>query len=305
MDVKDPYATLGVEKTAKPEDIRNAYRNLAKKYHPDLNPGSKAAESKFKEISRAYEMVGTPDARAKFDRGEFEGAEGAAAGPDPFGFGGRGGRGPFYSRTQAGPDGQGGRYSYSFADGFDEDLFSAFSTPPEDEVYRMDVDLADTIAGAEREIHLPSGKKLRVKIPPGVGEGSRLRFAAQGAPARRSGKPVDVYVELHIRPDPRFEVSGNDLILRLPISVGDAVFGGEVRAPTVESSVLLKIPPRSNTGKRLRLRGKGLYDRATKARGDQVVILEIMLPDPIDPEFEAALKQWQDKRKPGGTHDGR
>jgi len=305
MDVKDPYATLGVEKSAKPEDIRNAYRNLAKKYHPDLNPGSKAAEAKFKEISRAYEMIGSPEARAKFDRGEFDRPEGA--GPDPFGFGGGAGasHGPFYSRTQAGDDGRGGRYSYSFADGFDEDLFSSFSFPPEDEVYRMDVELADTIVGSEREIHLPTGKKLRVKIPPGVTEGSRLRFAGQGAPARRSGKPADVYVEIHVRPDPRFEISGKDLITRLPISVDEAVFGGEVRAPTIESPVLVKVPPRSNSGKRLRLRGKGLYDRATKSRGDQVVILEIMLPDPVDPEFEAALKQWHEKRKPGGTHDRR
>jgi DnaJ-class molecular chaperone len=116
---------------------------------------------------------------------------------------------------------------------------------------------------------------------------------------------VDVYVEIHVRPDPRFEISGKDLITRLPISVDEAVFGGEVRAPTIESPVLVKVPPRSNSGKRLRLRGKGLYDRATKSRGDQVVILEIMLPDPVDPEFEAALKQWHEKRKPGGTHDRR
>jgi DnaJ-class molecular chaperone len=290
MAVNDPYGTLGVEKTATAAEIRDAYRNLAKKYHPDLNPGSKAAEAKFKEISLAYETIGTPENRAKFDRGE--------EGPQEFT-----GHGPFYTRTQQrGPDGRSGRYSYSFADAFDEDLFAGFGIPPEDEVYRMDVELGDTVLGTEREITLPTGKRLRVKIPAGVVEGSRLRFAGQGAARARGGKPADVYVEVHVRPDARFQVNGNDLIYPLSVSLGDAVFGGETRVPTLEGQVMLKIPPHSNSRKRLKLRGKGLYDRARKARGDQIVVLEVTLPDPIDPELESALRQWQANRK-GEVHE--
>jgi DnaJ-class molecular chaperone len=297
MALNDPYLTLGVEKTAKQDDIRNAYRKLAKKHHPDLNPGSKAAEAKFKDISLAYERVGTAEARAKFDRGEFDIPTGQP-GPseNPFGRGG-----PSYSRTQSSAEGPGGRYSHSFTDGFDEDLFAGFAFPQEDEVYQMDIELAESILGGEREISLPTGKRLRVKIPAGVAEGSRLRFAGQGAPGRRGRKAADVYVELHIRPDPRFEVSGTDLISHLSVSVIDAVFGGEVRTPTVDGGVMLKIPPHSNSRKRLKLRGKGLFDRVTKTRGDQIVVLEIMLPEPADAGFEAALKQWQSQTKEGAN----
>ncbi len=299
MSAKDPYATLGVPRSAEPEEIRNAYRALAKKHHPDLNPGSQASEAKFKEISHAYELIGDPESRAKYDRGESE-----VPPPDPAGGSGR--YGPFYTRTQSSSDGRGGRYADSFAGGFDEDLFAGFgfAAEPEEEVYRMEIDLRDTVRGAEKEITLPTGKRLRVKIPPGVGTGSRLRFAGQGGPGRRSGQPVDVYVELQVRPDPRFEIEGNDLITRLRVPIPDAFFGGEVRSPTLDGEVLLQIPPRSNTGARLKLRGKGLFVKGTKTRGDEIVVVELVFPEPVEPEFAAAMKLLHAKGKPSphGSH---
>jgi DnaJ-class molecular chaperone len=182
---------LGLSQSATQDDIKNAYRKLAKKYHPDLNPGNKEAEAKFKEANQAYEMLGTPEQRAKYDRGEMNegpfGPQGAGAGQ---GFEGFGRRGPFYYETQSGPSD--GRYSQFFAGDFgagsEEDLFSSLfggrrarkPTKGEDTHYAMEIDFREAVLGGEREIQLPSGKRLRVKIPAGIETGKRLRFAGQG-----------------------------------------------------------------------------------------------------------------------------
>jgi DnaJ-class molecular chaperone len=273
---KDPYQVLGVSKTATQDEIKNAYRSLAKKFHPDLNPGNKDAETRFKDISNAYALVGTAEERAKFDRGELNEEAARRAGA---------GAGPFYYETQRG---RRGRYSSSFSD-------FGFEFPGEDEHYQMSVDLRDTILGAEREITLPSGRRLRVKIPPGVTSGKKLRFAGLGGPGL-GGPPGDVYVEIQVREDPRFKQEGANLVIETPVSLTDAVFGGRVRVPTLEGQVELKVPPHSNTGTKLKLAGKGAYDRETGRRGDEIVVLKIKLPDEIDPELENALRDWQRKR---------
>lgn len=296
----DPYQTLGVSKNATQDEIKSAYRDRAKKYHPDLNPGSKESELKFKELSGAYEKIGTVEERAKFDRGEHEAPPGA---------GGFGQRGPYYR------DAGGERYSESFGQGMGEDIFESLfgraksggraagsiKYPGEDLLFRMDIDLKDSVLGAEREIALPTGKKLSVKIPPGVAEGSRLRFAGQGGPSPNGGPPGDAYVELRVRNDPRFSREGADLILELPVPLIDAVFGAEIRVPTLGGEVMLKIPPRSNSGARLRLAGKGAYQRSSQARGDQIIVLKILLPEDIDPELEAALRAWKDRHPKGSA----
>jgi DnaJ-class molecular chaperone len=290
----DPYQTLGVSKTASQDEIRNAYRSLAKKFHPDLNPGNKEAEQKFKEISLAYETIGTPENRTKYDQGPTE---------SPFtgeeGYHQR--RGPFYYRTQQKtPDSEaGGRYTFSFGEGTDEDLFQSIfggrnKTQGEDQLYQMEIDLKDTIHGAEKQILLPSGKKLAVRVPPGVTEGTRLRFSGQGSPGIGGAPPGDAYVELHIRPDERFQTKGDDLIIELPISIPEAILGAQVRVPTLDGEVLLKVPPHSNRGTRLRLAKKGLFNRSKKLRGDQIVVIQIELPREIDPELESFFKKWQE-----------
>lgn len=274
MATINPYQALGVAKTASQEEIRSAYRSLAKKYHPDLNPGSKEAERRFKELSTAYDQIGTPEARAKFDRGES-------------GFEQRPPRqGPFYR------------------DAHEEDLFESIfgggsrrragmKFPGEDTLYRMQVELREATLGAEKEILLPNGRKLFVRIPRGVTDGTRLRFAGQGGPGIHGGPPGDAYVELTVRSDPRFTRQGDDLILELPVSLGEALWGARVRVPTLEGEVLLKIPPHSNSGTRLRLPGKGAYSRAAHRRGDELVMLKVMLPESIDPELEEALRIWE------------
>lgn len=296
---KSPYEVLGVSATATQDEIKNAYRALAKKLHPDLNPGNKNAEKRFKEINAAYELVGTPESREKFERGEKEQAQ--AQNPQ-----GRGG--PFYHETQAG----GGRYSQTF-EGMDDDLLNSIfgrmgrggrggfefsgDMPGQDTLYQMEVSFNDAVLGAEREITLPSGKRLRVKIPAGVDSGARLRFAGQGEPGSGKAQAGDAYVELNVKPSPLFKRQGNDLEVELPISIAEAIVGGEVKVPTIDGSVLLKIPPGVSSGARLRISGKGVVQTGSGKRGDQYVVLKLISPPNIDADLKQAVESWS-KRQP-------
>jgi len=291
--MNDPYQILGLAKTASAEEIKNTYRKLAKKFHPDLNPGNKEAELKFKDIAAAYEILGTPENKAKFDRGEWEGQESAGA---------RARGGPFYRQAQAGA---GGRYDFQFED-FDPSVFEQMfggggarggrrNRPAQDELYQMEIELRDSISGAERDISLPSGKRLQVKIPAGIAEGARLRFAGQGSPGFGGGPPADVYVEIHLRNDSRFQREGKNLQYELPVDIASAVLGGEARVPTPEGEVMLKIPKHSSSGKRIRIPGKGVFEKGDKVRGDLVVSLKIVVPETVDEELEAALLKWREK----------
>lgn len=269
----DPYQVLGVKKNATQDEIKNAYRDLAKKYHPDLNPGRKDAEKKFKDVSEAYEMLGTAESRAKYDRGEYTQDRAGQS------------HEPFYYKTQ----GQ-GRYS-SAESGFADDLFeslfgarSSASRAPSPETYELGVTLKDAVLGTEKEVTLPSGKKISIRIPAGITTGTRLKINDQ------------LYLELTVQPDNRFTRQGDDLLLELPVSITDAVFGGNVRTSTLEGEVMLKVPRHSNTGTRLRIPKKGAFNRAKNRRGDQIVTLKVMLPKVIDREFEEALQQWQRRR---------
>lgn len=303
MPLTDPYAALGVARDASADKIKDAYRKLAKKLHPDLNPGNVEAEKKFKEIAAAYEIVGDAANRAKFDRGEWDMPEnGGQGGTQSGGFRGR--QGPFYREAHAG----GGRYDFGGGGaGFDESIFEQFfggrgagqpfgeaARGPREELYQMEVDLRDSILGAEKDINLPSGKRLQVKIPAGVAEGSRLRFSGQAAGGG------DILVEIRLREDPRFRREGRNLQMDLPVSLVDAVLGGEVRVPTPEGGVALKIPAGSQAGRRFRLPGKGVKEKGQPERGDLFVRIQIELPD--DPE----LKAWAERRRGGeGNRDAK
>ncbi len=287
----DPYTTLGVQKTASENDIKKAFRSLAKKYHPDLNPGNKASEQKFKEINEAYSMIGTKEAREKFDRGETinEGSYNDASGTRS---------GPFYRDFQDG----GGRYSYYYEGDADDILSSLFgglgakggdmNIHGQDHVYKMDVDIKDAVHGAEREIVMPDGKRLKIKIPPGIEEGAKLRFKGQGGAGRGKGKPGDAYVVISIMPSDIFKLAEKDIETDLSITLDEAVNGSKINVPTIDGTVLLTIPAGVNTGTKLRIKGKGMPVRGGKGRGDQIVNLKIVLPDTIDSQFKDFIKNW-------------
>jgi DnaJ-class molecular chaperone len=289
--MKNPYEILGVSKNASEKEIKQAYRDLAKKHHPDLNPGNKTAEAKFKEISGAYAQIGTAEARGKYDRGETAEQQQERAQEQA--------RQYSYYNTQQG----GGRYSQSYSQEFDDDFFASLfrgatgrSQRPsqgEDHMYQMEVDFKDAALGATREILLPTGKKLSVKIPAGIESGAKLRLKHQGGAGSGKAAAGDAYVEITVRPMAGFTRNGNNLQTELPISFQEAILGGEVMTATLDGKVKLKIPAGVSTGTQLRIRGKGVG--AEGQRGDQIVALKIVLPEKIDPELQATIRSWGDK----------
>ena len=313
MPLKDPYSVLGVPKTATAEEIKKTYRKLAKKLHPDMNPGDKKAEERFKEVSGAFEILGDPKKRALYDEfGEISTRSGfdetkarqarawqeqAAAGG---GFGGFEGFEGFNFRSQTGGF-DAGDLSSMFGDIFARRQGSARRSAVEpidgDDVEAgVEVDLGDAVLGTEREISFtrPDGTtaRLKVKIPPGVETGSRVRLPGQGSPGERGGQPGDLYLRIIVREHPMVRVQGRDLLLDLPVTVLEALAGAEVSAPTFEGPVRLKIPPRSQSGRKLRLRGRGLpalKGGATGAPGgDLYVVLQIVLPQDSPEACQAA-----------------
>ncbi|TMB10762.1 MAG: molecular chaperone DnaJ [Deltaproteobacteria bacterium] len=366
--MKDPYSALGVSKTASAEEIKKAYRKLAKKLHPDMNPGDKKAEERFKEVSAAFEILGDPKKRSLYDEfGEISTRPGfdeqkarefqrqARAG----GFGGGDFRGF--------EDFAGGGFDPSDLGSMFEDLMGrrrgarrrrapAEPIPGEDIEAPIEVDLRDAVLGAEREISVKrpvrcpeckgtgarpgsraqtcpqcggSGEilmggvfstpcprcqgegtirepcprcggegtisettRLKVKIPPGVETGSRVRLPGQGGPGQRGGEPGDLYLRITVRDHPSVRVQGRDLLLDLPITPAEALAGAEVTAPTFEGPVKLKIPPGSQSGRKLRLRGRGLPALRGGAmgapRGDLYAVLQVVLPQDSPQAREAA-----------------
>lgn len=298
MAARNPYEVLGVKKEATNDEIRAAYRALAKKYHPDLNPGNKQAEARFKEISAAYDILSDKDKRARYDRGEIdesgnekprayayqdfaEGAPGAkyrtqeGVSPedldDLFSFFGRGGGGGF---GQGGARGEGATIRMRGAD----------------RQYALTVDFLDAVNGAKQRLELAPGKSLDVTIPAGVRDGQVLRLSGQGGQGLGGGPAGDALIEINIAPHALFRREGDDIVLDLPVTLAEAVLGGRVTVPTPTGAVAMTVPPHSNTGSVLRLKGKGVA-----GKGDELVTLKVVLPPGADAELDTFLKDWAGK----------
>jgi len=291
---QDPYQELGVARGAGADEIRKAFRKLAKQHHPDANPGNKASEEKFKRASGAFDLLGDPDKRKKFDAGEID-ADGretmrAYAG-SPFNRGA----------------GAGGGFRTAEFEGVDlndilGEMFSGraggrsnggFASRGADVRARLDIDLEEAITGGKKRIAFADGRTLDVAIPKGAADGQTLRLKGQGSPGRAGSG--DALIELSIRPHPVFRREGDNLIMDLPVSVPDAVLGGKVEATTPEGAVTLSVPKGSNSGATLRLKGRGLSD-AHGRRGDLMARLVVTLPDHPDPELERFAVDWRQER---------
>lgn len=295
--MRDPYEILGVARAATTEDIRKAYRRLAKTLHPDLNPGDKAAEARFKEVAGAYDFLSDATKRQRFDNGEID-ATGAERPTQRY-----------YRDFASGADGD-DRYRSraGFADFADtNDIFaellrrqadSARRIRGEDLHYRLAIDFLDAINGATRRLTMPNGA-LDVVIPPGSQDGHILRLRGKGAPSPGEGPSGDALIELAVNPHPLFERRGDDIYVELPISLSEAVLGARIKAPTPSGPVMLTVPKGSNTGAILRLKGKGVLRAG--GRGDQLVKLKVMLPTAPSPELEAFASSWT----PGADYDPR
>jgi DnaJ-class molecular chaperone len=283
----DPYETLGVSKTASADEIQKAYRALAKKHHPDLNPGDKGAEDKFKDVSAAYDLLGDPEKRGRYDRGEID-AQGAEKPQRRYyrDFADRGEAGPFTS-------------DQGFADLNDADILSeifgrrgaTMKMRGGDVRYHLAVDFLSAVNGAKPQLSLPDGSEITVTIPPGTRDGQVLRLKGKGRPGYNGGEPGDALIEIEVRPHPFFTRKDDDIHVELPVSLAEAVLGGKVKTPTTTGAVMLTVPKGANSGTVLRLRGKGVA-KANGNHGDQYVTLKVMLPDKPDPELEEFVARW-------------
>jgi DnaJ-class molecular chaperone len=295
----DPYETLGVKREATQAEIRKAYLRLAKKNHPDLHPGDKAAEARFKEISAANDIVGDDKKRAAFDRGEID-ASGAPQQPR------QQERGSYRQHAEAGPGFKYERHGSNGAGnnqyGVDEqDLFAelfggrggrAHRRGP-DLAYTLSVDFVDAINGAKKRVGMADGRMLDISIPAGLEDGQTLRLRGQGRPGVGGGEPGDVLVEVHVNPHATFRREGNNIRAILPVTISEALSGGKVPVPTVSGIVQLSVPKGSNTGTVLRLRGKGVA--STKGHGDHLIELQIVLPDTPDDDLVQMIAAWEGK----------
>jgi curved DNA-binding protein len=274
------YEILGVPKTASPDTIRKTYRKLARRHHPDVNPGDAKAEDTFKRVSAAYEVLSDDKKRAAYD--EFGDAS-LAGGFDAD-------KARTYTQWQ---DARQRRESH-FDQGpieFDlSDLFSRARGPDRgpDIHATVQMDLRQAIEGAEVSLELPDRGTVRVRIPAGADIGSIIRIAGKGAPGARGGPPGDLVIETEVRPHPRLRREGLDLYLTLPVTLDEAYNGGSIEVPTFDGPVLLKVPARSQAGTKLRLRGKGVPRKDT--RGDLYAVVDVRMPDRSDDALAAALR---------------
>ena len=305
---RDPYLELGVSRTASAAEIRKAFHKLAKQHHPDANKGDKKSEEKFKQVSAAFDILGDADKRKKFDAGEIDadGREtmrggGFGGGGSPFGGGFH--RGGGFQRGAGGAEGPEIDLNDLFGDilgrnrgagaGAGGGFGGGFAAKGADVRARLDIDLEEAIKGGKKRVAFSDGRTIDVTIPAGAQEGQTLRLKGQGSPGR--GGQGDALIELAIKPHPIYRRENDTLVMDLPISVPDAVLGGKVEAPTPDGPVTLSIPKGSNTGAKLRLKGRGLADGKGK-RGDLFARLVVTLPDTPDAELEKFAETWREKR---------
>ncbi len=294
----NPYAALGLTKSATESEIKKAYRKIARESHPDLNPGDSAAEDKFKAASTAYDLLKDPEQRARYDRGEID-ATGAEQQT----------RRPYY-RDYAEQPGHGYHSTHGYEDMGDmSDIFADILRQRQragqagfgggnmnargaDARYSLEIDFLEAAKGIKKRLTLPSGDNLEVKIPEGTADGQTIRLRGKGGAGYGTGPRGDAYVTISVRDHPVFSREGNDILVTLPITLDEAVLGGKIATPTIDGSVNLTIPKGAHSGQTLRLRGRGVK-RAGHTAGDQKVVLKIVSPPKIDSELENFMQEWR------------
>lgn len=288
----DPYRTLGVSRTASPDDIKKSYRRLAREHHPDRKPGDKRAEDLFKDISSAYELLSTPTKRRQFDAGEID-AQGNK----------RRAQAHAYNTYQRNADA--GRARKSPFDNFFKDRaqreHQSIKANGADVSYTLKVPFLEAALGAVKDVRMASGKTLKVRIPSGTETGQVLRLKGQGMTGLGGGTPGDARVEIIIQSDSKFRAEGLDVYSEEAVTLAEALLGGRIEVQTIHGPVLVTVPEGSNSGTRLRLKAKGIHPASADAhvtplRGDHYVSLRVVLPEEEDSDLKKFVKKWISKR---------
>lgn len=296
----EPYSLLGVPKTASEDEIRRAFRKLAKELHPDVRPGDKAAAERFKKVSAAYEFLTDAEKRQKYDRGEID-----AAG-EPKRTYRRAASGGVYG----GAGGPGG--DFGFGDIF-EDIFggaprggrpgggagagpgAGFGIRGQDVRYTLEVDFLEAVLGAKKRVTMPDGGQLDLTVPEGVTDGQTLRLRGKGQPGVRGGEAGDALVEIKVKPHPAMKREGDDVLSEVAIGIDEAVLGAKVEVATVSGRVTLTLPKGTSSGRVFRLKGKGVKNATTGQVGDQLVTVQIILPEVIDESLSYFMTEWRQR----------
>ncbi len=320
MEYKDYYKVLGVNKNASESEIRSAFRRLARKHHPDVNPGDESASSRFKEINEAYEVLSDPEKRQKYDRfgaqwKQYQQAGGSAEDFDWGQWSARPGAQRVYTRKVS-PE----EFEDMFAGGlggfsdFFETLFGsmgggvsagstahAYAPGPQrgrDVEHSIRIPLEQAFYGTTRILEWEDGRRIEAKIPPGVQTGSRVRLSGQGQRGANGAQSGDLFVRIEVEPHARFERQGDDLRLTVPVDLYTALLGGEVRVDGIDRSVDLTIPPETQNGKVFRLKGLGMPKlRRPDRHGDLFVTVEVELPRNLSGREKELVREWNDLRK--------
>lgn len=307
--MRDPYTTLGVSKTASADEVKKAFRRMAKKFHPDQNKDPKAKD-RFAEVNQAYEIIGDESKRGQFDRGEIDGEGKSRMGGFEGFTGRRSGQGGFdYQDAGESPFSRGFRSQQSTIDPSDlfADLFGAAragrngagasrASKGDDVAAAVTVTLQEAVHGGQARVTLPTGRTLEVKIPAGMEDGKQIRLKGQGLPAAGGGAPGDALVSVHIGKHKLFTVENRDLRIDMPITLYEAVLGAKINVPTLDGTIELSLPAGSRSGRTLRLRGKGLPAANGHPAGDLLITPRIALPETPDAALASLMHEWQDNK---------
>jgi DnaJ-class molecular chaperone len=294
--MEDPYETLGLTRTATVLEIKDAFKKLARKFHPDLHPDDKKAEAKFKDLSGAHDLLKDPEKRRRFDAGEIDAA--GAERPQE----------RYYRDFADGPASGGHAAQDGFADNEELQEFMArafggvggpsqgsYRARGQDVSYVLPVSFLEVANGATRTITLPEGKTLQVTVPEGAEDRQMLRLKGQGMAGFGGGSAGDAYVELHVAPHAFFHRKDDNIHVEVPVTLKEAVLGARIEVPTIGGPVTVTVPKGSNTGTTMRLRDRGIRNRKSGQLGHQIITLKTMLPEADEPELAAFVETWQPK----------
>jgi len=312
MPDRDYYEVLGVARDASADAIKKAYRKMARKYHPDVNPGDKTAEKNFKEVQQAYDVLSDPEKRALYDRYGAAGFEGmAAAGPRASAsewtsrFGQPGGETVDFTEF-FGSFGQGHGAEGGGGAGIFEDLIgrmrggrAARPRAGHDVEAHLTIPFLTAVQGGETTVELQRGdgkrESLVVKIPPGVDTGSKLRLKGRGEPGPKGAPAGDLTIVLSVAPHPYFQRDGRDLLVEVPLSVSEALLGASIEVPSLDGMKTMKIPPGASSGQKLRLKGQGVPASGGKPQGDLFVVVKIVVPKNLDEESKELIAKFAER----------